>query len=316
LSNRSSINYKNDYEDDFISSEDLTNNKESDSNNIKNKYDTVPNIRNSAKNRKKLEKIFAIGAVTTQPTKSSNTNNNDNIVSLNTNNNNNNQQNKSVVYNRGKKATMNSYNFEENNLYLSKLRADKMMDNMNNNISTNNTSRYSPSNPESGIFSMSDYDHGDSTNRFIRQQQLATNINNNETSKKQSNHLLLNNDTPHSPFFTTAPSSTNFLDITPIMFNKEKSLKSYSKINIDNNNNINKANNNSDHTNSSSSVSIKANTKSDVEIVGFKLGNSTNNNNQEILNNQNAYKKKNSLRSIYFFDSFKKYSLKNKHLNL
>ena len=54
MSNRSSNNYKNDYEDDFISSEDLTNNKESENNSVKNKYDTVPNIRNSAKNRKKL----------------------------------------------------------------------------------------------------------------------------------------------------------------------------------------------------------------------------------------------------------------------
>jgi hypothetical protein len=69
------------------------------------KYDTMPNLRTSAKNRKKLEKLFSI-----EPTDVHDKNN-------------------------------------ESNLYLSKLKAD-----------INNTSRYTPSNPESGVFSMSDYD--------------------------------------------------------------------------------------------------------------------------------------------------------------
>lgn len=81
------------------------------------KYDTMPNLRTSAKNRKKLEKLFAITP-----------NDSDSLVT------NLSKQNKNV----------------ENNLYLSKLKAEK-----NNDM---NTSRYTPSNPESGIFSMSDYD--------------------------------------------------------------------------------------------------------------------------------------------------------------
>lgn len=74
------------------------------------KYDTMPNLRTSAKNRKKLEKLFSYGI----------------------NNNNSNDYDKN----------------DENNLYLSKLKAEKH----------NETSRYTPSNPESGVFSMSDYD--------------------------------------------------------------------------------------------------------------------------------------------------------------
>ena len=84
----------------------------------------MPNLRTSAKNRKKLEKLFSYG--------------------INTNNNNNNNNN-------GNSNNNNKNDFEKNeesNLYLSKLKADKH----------NETSRYTPSNPESGVFSMSDYD--------------------------------------------------------------------------------------------------------------------------------------------------------------
>ena len=74
------------------------------------KYDTMPNLRTSAKNRKKLEKLFSYGL-------NSNANSIDN-------------------------------NKNDDNLYLSKLKAEK----------NNESSRYTPSNPESGVFSMSDYD--------------------------------------------------------------------------------------------------------------------------------------------------------------
>ena len=96
----------------------------------KNKYDTVPNIRNSAKNRKKLEKIFSIGASTST-----------NAIENNS------------IFNTSNSKKQNTNNTQENNLYLSKLKADKY-----NDMSLS-TSRYSPSNPESGIFSLSDYDH-------------------------------------------------------------------------------------------------------------------------------------------------------------
>ena len=68
----------------------------------------MSNIRLSAKNKKKLDKLFGT----------------DGSSNLSTN--------------------------EDNNLYLSKLRADK------NDMGS---SRYTPSNPESGIFSLSDYDN-------------------------------------------------------------------------------------------------------------------------------------------------------------
>ena len=98
------------------------------------KFDTVPSIRNSAKSKRKIDKLFLINPNTAPP--SSNTNlfdsknfkSNPNISTVNTN----------------RKP-------KEENLYLSKLKADK-------NQSEMNTSRYSPSNPESGIFSLSDYD--------------------------------------------------------------------------------------------------------------------------------------------------------------
>lgn len=104
----------------------------------------MPNIRNSAKNRKKLEQIFSIGA--------NDNNTNINNKQLETNNKGNN------LFTSNKKTVVaSSNNNQENNLYLSKLKAEKDI-NENNNMGLN-TSRYSPSNPESGIFSLSDYDN-------------------------------------------------------------------------------------------------------------------------------------------------------------
>lgn len=78
------------------------------------KYDTMPNLRTSAKNRKKLEKLFSIGP---------NDDTAEGILS----------------------------NSKGDNLYLSKLKAAEKKGDLS-------SSRYTPSNPESGIFSMSDYD--------------------------------------------------------------------------------------------------------------------------------------------------------------
>jgi hypothetical protein len=105
------------------------------SSNNKSKYDTVPNIRNSAKNRKKLEKIFNIGA-------------------NNTSSNFDSSQQTNMNYSTNKSTTIRSNNKSlESNSYLSKLKSERF------NETNLNTSRYSPSNPESGIFSISDYDH-------------------------------------------------------------------------------------------------------------------------------------------------------------
>ena len=102
----------------------------------------MPNIRNSAKNRKKLEQIFSIGA-------------NDNI-SHNNNKDTHLETNKNSLFSSNKKSVVSSSaTNQENNIYLSKLKAEKN----NNEIMGLNTSRYSPSNPESGIFSLSDYDN-------------------------------------------------------------------------------------------------------------------------------------------------------------
>ncbi len=105
------------------------------SNSNKNKYDTVPNIRNSAKNRKKLEKIFNIGANNTS-----------------TNFDSNNQTNMNHSTSKTTSLRLNNKSLETNS-YLSKLKSERF------NETNLNTSRYSPSNPESGIFSISDYDH-------------------------------------------------------------------------------------------------------------------------------------------------------------
>ena len=113
LNNRSHFDLDDDLDDDEFK---LTNELERSLNlsgSTAKKYDTMPNLRTSAKNRKKLEKLFAIGA-------------------------NENEQ----IYSDGN---------EKNNLYLSKLKAEKQSDMMS-------SSRYTPSNPESGVFSMSDYD--------------------------------------------------------------------------------------------------------------------------------------------------------------
>ena len=113
LNNRSHFDLDDDLDDDeFKLTNELERSLNLSGSNAK-KYDTMPNLRTSAKNRKKLEKLFAIGA-----------NENEQIYSDSN---------------------------ERNNLYLSKLKAEKHSDMMS-------SSRYTPSNPESGIFSMSDYD--------------------------------------------------------------------------------------------------------------------------------------------------------------
>ncbi len=66
----------------------------------------------------------------------------------------------------------------DNNLYLSKLKAAEK----NNEL---NTSRYTPSNPESGVFSMSDYDQVDNGMR---------NASHNQNKKLNSNQALNNRD--------------------------------------------------------------------------------------------------------------------------
>lgn len=100
-----------------------------------NKFDTGPSIRGSAKNRRRLDKMFAI---------SSNTNSN---YAAPPNSNTNLFDSKNFRSNPN--IAMNNYRKDkEINSYLAKL-----------NPSENNTSRYTPSNPESGIFSLSDYEN-------------------------------------------------------------------------------------------------------------------------------------------------------------
>jgi hypothetical protein len=108
LSNRSNNELD---ESNLLTTEDFRFGNEIDES-INKKYDTMPNLRTSAKNRKKLEKLFSYGT----------TNNPANSDDFGKN--------------------------EDNNLYLSKLKAEKH----------NEASRYTPSNPESGVFSMSDYE--------------------------------------------------------------------------------------------------------------------------------------------------------------
>jgi hypothetical protein len=62
LSNRSNnFDLDDEYTNQFLA-DDLTSDRTADPNaQTSSKYDTVPNIRNSAKNRKKLEKIFSLG---------------------------------------------------------------------------------------------------------------------------------------------------------------------------------------------------------------------------------------------------------------
>ena len=108
MSNRS--NYDLDESNQLTTEDFLFGNEIDDS--VSKKYDTMPNLRTSAKNRKKLEKLFSYGT-------------NSNAANFNDFDKN-----------------------EDNNLYLSKLKAEKH----------NETSRYTPSNPESGVFSMSDFE--------------------------------------------------------------------------------------------------------------------------------------------------------------
>lgn len=291
------------------------------------KYDTVPNVRNSAKNRRKLEKMFSLGLSTNQ------------------------------------QPVGKTLPNEENNLYLSKLRADGNM----------NMSRYSPSNPESGFFSMSEYEINEN-NRFIRQQQMYNttsndprkqsqqqqqqsnstinrsidntklnlnlsgylnesaiddeyefsnsihnnpnnNIdNNNNVNNKTNNHQAHSNNHNNDTSFLIAPLN---IDVVSIPFHKKPVLlKSSSKSKIDVAN-VNRqqpqqaqanGNNNMEYK-PLAGVSFKQTHSSDVEIVGVKLGNQNNNNNTtnvdstSNMNNLNA-KKKNSLKSNYIFPFF------------
>ena len=98
-----------------------------------NKFDTGPSIRGSAKNRRRLDKMFAIntnGSYVGPPNANTNLFDSKNFRS-----------NPNISLNNSRKD-------KEVNSYLAKL-----------NSSENSTSRYTPSNPESGIFSLSDYDN-------------------------------------------------------------------------------------------------------------------------------------------------------------
>ncbi|CAF0703596.1 unnamed protein product [Brachionus calyciflorus] len=147
-----------------------------------NKFDTAPSIRNSAKNRRKLDKIFSIGP-----------NTNNNYVgppNANTNLFNSKNFNSNPNISLNPVNTNNNFKSKEENLYLSKLKADK---------SEMNTSRYSPSNPESGIFSLSDYEQ--SENRFIK---LQKSLNNSDSKKppngtKETFNKQANNNIEYSP---------------------------------------------------------------------------------------------------------------------
>lgn len=125
----STLNGPNNFQlldDENFESEELNRSIADSSFNNSKKFDTMPNLRTSAKNRRKLEKLFAIGT---------------------TNN----------TMENGR------YTDTENNLYLSKLKAAER----NNEL---NTSRYTPSNPESGVFSMSDYDQIENSMRMSQSQ--------------------------------------------------------------------------------------------------------------------------------------------------
>lgn len=98
-----------------------------------NKFDTGPSIRGSAKNRRRLDKMFAIntnGNYVAPPNSNTNLFDSKNFKS-----------NPNLSLNNNRKD-------KEVNTYLAKLHS-----------SENNTSRYTPSNPESGIFSLSDYEN-------------------------------------------------------------------------------------------------------------------------------------------------------------
>lgn len=324
------------------------------------KYDTVPNIRNSAKNRRKLEKIFSLS----HSNAPANTNPSSKKTSLNENDN--------------------------DNLYLSKLRAEKNNNNNQQSNHHNESSRYSPSNPESGFFSISDLDYAEN-NRFIKQQQQQQQLKSNSTTSTScisrrgslidvrrasstptpTNFLLpslvssstnttphphppLNlthsNPTPISPLSMSSALVSRAQSLPPlskpslppptssthdaiiieedILFPKKPVLKSYFRSKLDvsgtnaatvagpnglkNQQQANNSNNNIEY-NPLAGVSFKQTHSSDVEIVGVRLGNNTNSNQNGIDSmpvgaNSNAInaKKKNSLKSncFYFYNYY------------
>jgi hypothetical protein len=170
------------------------------------KYDTMPNLRTSAKNRKKLEKLFSVGGE-------------DTLLS-------------------GNKNT-------ESNLYLSKLKAAEKHADLN-------SSRYTPSNPESGIFSMSDYDQIEASNRTYQAKQKSQPQPVAAQRTPQSNpsgSISVNN--------ASVGSSGNSAEYNPL-----------------------------------AGVSFKATHGSDVEIVGVRLGNTGQNGSSEQALTQNGTRKK------------------------
>ncbi len=135
----------------------------------------MPNLRTSAKNRKKLEKLFSV-------------NGEDNLLSGNKNN---------------------------DNLYLSKLKAAEKQGDLN-------SSRYTPSNPESGIFSMSDYEQIESSNRTFqtkqKNQQLIAQrtpqLNTNNSNTTQNNNISnINSNSEYNPLAGVSFKATHGSDV-------------------------------------------------------------------------------------------------------
>lgn len=264
---------------DYSNTDDLSTDRDSVT---RSKYDTVPNIRNSAKNRRKLEKIFSLNS---SQTRSSTTTNNQ----------------------------ARQIDKDENNLYLSKLRAEKNYQessSSNQATSSNNTSRYSPSNPESGFFSISDQEYAE--NRFIKQQQQQQQFSdsNGRKSNNTNNRKSISIEELIAPVAnlntqTSAPNDEIIISSPNSFLIHLKSLSSNSKLSnhldvtSNNNNTIKQQSSNNLEYNPLVGVSFKQTHASDVEIVGVKLGNNQQNNFVEpaaLSNNLNT-KKKNSLKS-------------------
>ena len=132
----------------------------------------------------------------------------------------------------------------------------------------------------------------------MKQQQSYRSLEN----KKQTS----NNDTALNVVNNEANSTPIGIDVVSPFTNKPKLLRSSSKTKIDNQQAIKQqplqqqlaSNNNNLEYNPLNGVSFKPTHASDVEIVGVKLGNS---NQDSYSNNQQAARKKNSLKSRSFF---------------
>ncbi|RMZ95716.1 hypothetical protein BpHYR1_050759 [Brachionus plicatilis] len=178
-----------------------------------NKFDTGPSIRGSAKNRRRLDKMFAI---------SSNTNSNyDAPPNSNTNlfDSKNFRSNPNIPLNNYRKDN-------KTNSYLAKL-----------NPSENSTSRYSPSNPESGIFSISDYEN--SNNQFIR---LEKSQNNPELKKlsngtKEAQNKTSSTNIEYKPLAGVSfkPSHPSDVEIVGVKLGNQANQDQYSAINSNSN---------------------------------------------------------------------------------